>query len=132
MDLDALRQARKLLFELVPSRDFERHQGNLPGSGGGPQGLFEPTDVEHEYASGAQLRGPADRHGAHQAPVEKVLARDVDRWQKAWDGTRGEHGVGHRPGRKPMGRRPFYGGGHAFEPNGEISKARAGAQSLVE
>ena len=51
MDFHAFRQARKFLFELVSSRNLEGHQGDLPGPGGGSQGLFESPDVEDEDAA---------------------------------------------------------------------------------
>ena len=132
MDFHPLRQACELLFELVSPGDLESHQGDLPGPGRGPQRLFEPTDVEDENTGGAEFGRPADRHRAHQAAIEKMLPSDFHGRQQAGDGTRGEHGLGHRSVREPVCRRPFDGGGHAFEPDAEVGKARALAQSLIE
>jgi hypothetical protein len=132
MDLDALRQAGQFLLELVSPRDFESHQGNLPGSGRGAQGLLEPTDVEYENSQGTQFRRPPHGHRAHQAAVEKMFAPDFHGGEKARDGARCEHGVSHRPGREPMCGGPFYRGGHAFESDVQIRKTRALAQPFVE
>ena len=131
MDLDARGNSGKFLFELMPSRDLESHQGNLPRPGGGSRGCSSRPTWSTRCAR-RPVRPPAIGHRAHQAAIEEMLSSTSTGGSRPGTHTmRGTASVTD-PAENQWAAAPFDSGSDAFESHAEVGEARALAETLIE
>lgn len=131
MQLDPLREARHLLFEVVPARDLKCHEGYLPRPAWGLERLLEPADVEHEDPFGSKLDRSTDRDGPDETTVEVVQPLDFDGREEPWDSARRENGRDDWTGREPLSSGAFDASGDALESEREVFEAN-GTERVVQ